>query len=109
MRLFPTTLLGCLLGLALPLAAAQAAPVQPAEVAGPAYHPASVSALIVRADWHGDDHRDDDGWHRRWHHDEDDEDHDHYWHRGWAPPPRPYGYYAPAIPSGGYVYGYVYN
>lgn len=104
MRLFLSTLAIGAFSLALPLVAAQAAPIDGMQVHGPA-----PVAHIVQADW--------DGYHHEWHHEDrhewrgdygPDDWHHHHWHR---PPPPPYGYYAPPPPPppSGYVYGYTYG
>lgn len=88
MRFLASTLMIGLMGMALPIAAAHA----------------QATAPVTQADWHGGwHHHGPDGWHGYGHH-------WHHWHHYWRPaPPPPYGYYAPAVPNGGYVYGYVYH
>jgi hypothetical protein len=107
MRLLLSTLAIGALSLALPVMAAQAAPMD-----GAAHRP--VAAQVETADWNG--------YQGGWHHDDRHEwrgDYEHHWHRHWDRPPPPYGYYAPppppppygyyAAPQGGYVYGYTYG
>ena len=113
MRLLLSTLAIGALSLALPVIAAQAAPID-----GAAHRP--VAAQVEKADWNGYQ----GGYNRDWHRDDRRDwrgDDGHRWHRHWDRPPPPYGYYAPPPPPpygyyappppppGGYIYGYTYG